>query len=442
MRSWKWIMPVTLLGLGLGLVDAWPSAEHQHKGSGHVHKRCPFADISKGAKDELYKRSSTNSMKMPIDITREHEFVPPNFENGDQRGPCPGLNAMANHGYIPHNGVVSFAEVITAANEVYGMGIDLATVLAVMGTVWVGDPISLDPSFSIGGVSPTMSDLLDNLGGLLGTPQGLIGSHNFIESDGSNTRDDLYVTGNNYGLDMDKFLEWYHMSSDGTFDIDLMAERANIRLKQAKAANPNFFYGPITGLVARNAGFVFPARLFANYSEENPDGVTTKETIRNFYGIYEEDGKLVSKEGWERIPENWYKAQTDYGLLQLNSDILEWALKYPELASIGGNTGTVDSFTGIDVTDLSGGVLNLTTLLQGNNLLCLVFEVLKLASPDALGGLYKTLSVPLGLIENAIAAPLLNMSCPAFKELQMGGKPFWSTALNVFSGAKKSGSAL
>ena len=57
-----------------------------------------------------------------------------------------------------------------------------------------------------------------------------------------------------------------------------------------------------------------------------------KETIRNFYGIYEEDGKLVSKEGWERIPENWYKAQTDYGLLHLNSDILEWALKYPELA--------------------------------------------------------------------------------------------------------------
>lgn len=110
--------------------------------------------------------------------------------------------------------------------------------------------------------------------------------------------------------------------------------------------------------------------------------------------------------------------------------------------SIGGNTGTVNSFTGIDVSDLSGGVLNLSTLLEGNNLLCFVFEVLKLASPDALGGLYKTLAVPLGLIENAIAAPLLNLSCPAFENLQMGGKPFWSTALNVFSGAKKSGSAL
>lgn len=27
-----------------------------------------------------------------------HKFVPPNFSSGDQRGPCPGLNAMANHG--------------------------------------------------------------------------------------------------------------------------------------------------------------------------------------------------------------------------------------------------------------------------------------------------------------------------------------------------------
>ena len=48
------------------------------------------------------------------------------------------------------------------------MGLDLGTVLATMGTVWVGDPISLDPSFSIGGQSPAVSNLLDNVLGLLG----------------------------------------------------------------------------------------------------------------------------------------------------------------------------------------------------------------------------------------------------------------------------------
>ena len=51
---------------------------------------------------------------------------------------------------------------------VYGMGVDLATVLAVMGTVWGGNPLSLDPSFSIGGKDTGVENLLGNLGGLLG----------------------------------------------------------------------------------------------------------------------------------------------------------------------------------------------------------------------------------------------------------------------------------
>jgi hypothetical protein len=48
------------------------------------------------------------------------------------------------------------------------MGVDLATVLAIMGTVWTGDALSLDPSFSIGGVDPGVNNILDNLGGILG----------------------------------------------------------------------------------------------------------------------------------------------------------------------------------------------------------------------------------------------------------------------------------
>lgn len=181
-------------------------------------------------------------------------------------------------------------------SAVYGMGVDLATILAIMGTVWTGDPLSLDPSFSIGGVDPGVDNLLDNLGGLLGAsnslrpsnsqqhslitsvgqPQGLIGSHNFIEADSSNTRDDLYVTGNNHKLNMDKFMSWYNMSTDGTFDMDLMAKRAKDRFEETIQTNPNFYYGPVTGLIARNAGFIFPGRLFRNHSHENPEGVLSK----------------------------------------------------------------------------------------------------------------------------------------------------------------------
>lgn len=48
------------------------------------------------------------------------------------------------------------------------MGLDIATVLGVMGTVWVGDALSLAPGFSIGGETPAVDNLLNNLGGLLG----------------------------------------------------------------------------------------------------------------------------------------------------------------------------------------------------------------------------------------------------------------------------------
>lgn len=51
---------------------------------------------------------------------------------------------------------------------VFGMGIELATVLSVMGTVGVGNPLSIDPGFSIGGKSSKVSNILDNVVGLLG----------------------------------------------------------------------------------------------------------------------------------------------------------------------------------------------------------------------------------------------------------------------------------
>lgn len=49
------------------------------------------------------------------------------------------------------------------------MGVDLITVLAVMGTVGVGNPLSLNPGFSIGGKNRKANNVLGNLFGLLGT---------------------------------------------------------------------------------------------------------------------------------------------------------------------------------------------------------------------------------------------------------------------------------
>jgi hypothetical protein len=48
------------------------------------------------------------------------------------------------------------------------MGIDLVTILSTMGTVGVGNPLSVNPGFSIGGESKRSQNLLGNLLGLLG----------------------------------------------------------------------------------------------------------------------------------------------------------------------------------------------------------------------------------------------------------------------------------
>lgn len=223
------------------------------------------------------KRLLFDPMTTPIDVSGDHEFIPPNFDRGDQRGPCPGLNALANHGYISRKGVTSLVEVTAAINQVFGMGIELSTILGVLGTVFVGNPLSLNPGFSIGYAASGSQNILGNVLGLLGTPRGLNGSHNIIEGDSSNTRGDLYVTGDASTIVMEQFQSFYDMSSgEGNYDFDLFVDRMAIRFHETVAANPNFYYGPFTGMIARNAGYLFACRLFANHSAENPTGVLSR----------------------------------------------------------------------------------------------------------------------------------------------------------------------
>lgn len=37
-----------------------------------------------------------------------HQYVLP--QSTDERGPCPGLNTAANHGFLPHNGIPNFPQ--------------------------------------------------------------------------------------------------------------------------------------------------------------------------------------------------------------------------------------------------------------------------------------------------------------------------------------------
>src|SRR6266536_1847813 len=79
---------------------------------------------------------------------------------------------------------------------------------------------------------------------------------------------------------------------------------------------------------------------------------------------------------------------------------------------IGGNTSTINSFTGLEAGDLSGGAFDAATLLQGKNLMCFALQVAKISIPDILklnnGGLLGSLLGGLGVGD--VAAALANLN--------------------------------
>lgn len=98
--------------------------------------------------------------------------------------------------------------------------------------------------------------------------------------------------------------------------------------------------------------------------------------------------------------------------------------------------GKVNSFAGVNLADLTGGVLNLTKLLEGNNLLCFVFEILKTASPNSLSTIFTIIEAPLKLVTDTVGAAILNLACPAFKDMTVGGKSLDEGLKEQYPGAK------
>lgn len=58
----------------------------------------------------------------------KHPYIAPG--PNDLRGPCPGLNTLANHGYLPRGGVATPQQIVTAVQTGFNLGNDVATILA------------------------------------------------------------------------------------------------------------------------------------------------------------------------------------------------------------------------------------------------------------------------------------------------------------------------
>lgn len=153
----------------------------------------------------------------------------------------------------------------------------------------------------------------------------------------------------------------------------------------------------------------------ANHSADSPEGHLNQDVLKTFFAITGDDpSNFQYQQGYERIPDNWYRRSlaNEYSLAFFASDLVAMATKYPAFLSVGGNTGTTNSFVGLDVGNLTGGVYTAQNLLQGNNAVCFAFQSLQILAPDILSGLFKTVTTALGQLTSAIGIAIAPLGCP------------------------------
>jgi hypothetical protein len=85
-----------------GLASAYPDILQHLEEAG--------ASARREKRQTPYSTPPFDAQAQYVDTTGPYSFVAPG--PNDQRGPCPGLNALANHGYLPHNGIATIPQFV------------------------------------------------------------------------------------------------------------------------------------------------------------------------------------------------------------------------------------------------------------------------------------------------------------------------------------------
>lgn len=283
------------------------------------------------------------------------------------------------------------------------MGPNLALFLSALGGAIDGDILN----WSMGG-TPSLAQ--GGATGILGN--GLIGSHNKYEGDASPTRADLYEAGNNWKTVTAQFQDLINHSPGGVVTLDSLTAFRSDRFDTQIKNNPYFFNGPFTGVLVQPAAYTFIYRFMANHTQDHPEGILTYETIQSWFGVSGSNNNYQANQGTEQIPLNWYRRaleypyETDYFVV----DAVNAAALHPKFLNVGGNTGTTNSFAGVDVSDLTGGLYKSADLTKGNNLACFLYQLSAQAKPDILLG-------PLNQLTGAIGSIIGSLSCPQLQAI-------------------------
>lgn len=227
----------------------------------------------------------------------------------DQRGPCPALNLLANYGYLPRNGIVSYGQILEATAEGFNMGTDLAAVLATFAVLANGDVAT--ETFSLGGADPRVPNTY---------PAGGLNRHSTVEADISPNKEDFYLgCGDNHHISSRRFSKNVEFANaqNGKFDFTAMANHYAEFSKESQASNPYLYYFPFPSIVSVVA-YNFYSAYFSN-GTYGAGGDANYRSISSIIGANQTvvDGNVEYEYVAERWPEEgWYRRATEYGAVQ------------------------------------------------------------------------------------------------------------------------------
>ncbi|KAH6838548.1 Chloroperoxidase [Chaetomium sp. MPI-CAGE-AT-0009] len=195
----------------------------------------------------------------------------------DNRSPCPGLNVLANHGFLPRS----------------GLNIDLATLRYAVNAGFNYEPKSLDGAFNaaIGfNLSTTGNSSTFHLADLA--------KHDTIEMDGSLSRNDFFF-GDVLTFDPAIWhtvavnLDLYNTGpseADKYVTVETAAKARAARVKDAMAANPNF-----NASVAQMMGSPGTTALYLTTLWDDEADAAPKAWIKPFF----EEERIPYLEGYD-----------------------------------------------------------------------------------------------------------------------------------------------
>ena len=194
-----------------------------------------------------------------------HPWIPAG--PGDVRSPCPGLNALANHGILPRNGKgLTVPMLNTALLQGYNVGNDFSTTIGTAGLL--SSPKLVKSSF----------DLND------------LDQHNFpIEHDASLSRLDFYQ-GDDHSFNNATWqtVVAYTQGSE-TFNISSAAHAKYNRVQTQRKVNPTFSYGPREFILSYGE-----TALYLSVMGDPVTGIAPVSYVRSFF----ESERLPYELGW------------------------------------------------------------------------------------------------------------------------------------------------